>query len=110
MRFYCDGQAPTLEPDWRARQSEVAAVEDDGDRATAQAALDAERLAVASHLARNGNGPRVLLAGGSHAAALLDGVTLDGEPDEHGGRYALDREARPLLCPECLSPVRAVES
>lgn len=119
MRFYCssDAAGPTSPIDWKARQEQVSALPPDAIEA-AQDALNAERVGTASHVVRNGNGPRTAGLSSREVAELLASarasVSASGATDEHGGAVAiLVYDALPLgmtslLCPECPAPVRAV--
>lgn len=130
MVFYCtaDGIGPLPSINWWERQAAVNAIPPDGvdadgneimtSRDSAQSALNAERVAVKSHIVAVGYGPRThdlsphmveqMLATGE--AVLVIGDTQD----EHGGGLA--SIVRPdgviigvLRCPACLAPVRAKE-
>lgn len=125
MRFYCStaGQAPADPIDWRARAEAVEAIPADGvaedgteittTRDAARTAEHEYRLGIASHVVRNGNGPRVLVGDRSVAAELPADPRdlLFGEDvDEHGGRLVYLSAELPsaLRCPECLEPLRVV--
>lgn len=123
LRFYCssDSTGPVPGIDWRARQAVVSAIPDDGvdgegtpittTRDAAQAVLDAERLAVQSHLVRNGNGPRTADISPPDLAARVGAgahLVFVGPEDEHHGHAVQLDDGTPLLCPECLSPVHAI--
>jgi len=109
MTFYCptDGAGPRPCPDWSALYRAAGPTDED------RAPVDALRVAEPGHIARNGNGPRTSTLTSRQAAqaiALL-GVALGDDADAHGGRLAyLGGDGvigRQVLCPECLSPVRA---
>lgn len=88
MTFYCtaDGAGPRDCPDWSTLSDEA-------------------RLAEPGHVARNGNPPRSL----DLPRVDLTFVDLGDSVDEFGGRLASVNGVQ-LRCPECLAPVRAVES
>lgn len=128
LRYYCpaDGAGPVAPIDWAARQAAVSAIPDDGTtdagepvtttRDAAQAVLDAERRAMASHVARNGNAPRTASLSSTQVDELLAGrrraLELVGDVDGHGGRRVVlvgGPRTEPLLCPECASPIHGLE-
>lgn len=109
MRFYCseDGQGPRERPDWTRLYVEAGP---DG-----VGAVDALREAEKGHLARSGWGPRTRTLHPLAVVPFLHDVVLEGDADSFGGKVALVRGVGALgvdrlLCPECLAPVRAVES
>lgn len=78
-------------------------------RDAAQAVLDAERAAVASHLVRNGRGLRC----GSSGAVLDASIDVErvGVADGRGGtQIRVVATGSTVTCPECASPVRWLES
>lgn len=112
MTYYCaaDGTGPTPAIDWPAMYAtacvaDAAATTDPEQPVTTAAdAVNAQRLGTASHVVRNGNPPRTYAQ-----ARPVGAVDLGDSTDEHGGRLA-SIGGEQLRCPECLAPVRAVES
>lgn len=110
---YCSaaGQTPAPWRDWRteylaAREAHPPTVDEDGNEddstyAAAKGAIDAERIAAASHLVRNGRG---VVVGGVALLPPLD-VELVGVSDGLGGHEVLSH-GLPALCPECGEAVR----
>lgn len=105
MTFYCtaDGTGPLPPRSW------IGATDEE------QEALNAERIATASHFVRNANGPRTFTESPESVALYLaNGASVDvGSPDEHGGGVASLVRADgsligALLCPECGAQARAV--
>lgn len=110
--FYCseDGTGPTPPIDWQALYAQAQATDDaattdpESPVTTATDDVNAQRVATASHLVRNGNPPRTY----TRPRPSLAHVDLADQVDEHGGRLA-SVDGEQLRCPECLAPVRAVE-
>lgn len=98
--FYCtaDEAGPQPPRDWLTETAEAQAAGE-----AALEALGAERIAIASHVVRNGRPPRTF----TNARPDLSAVDLGDSTDEHGGRLA-SVAGEQLRCPECLAPVRMV--
>lgn len=128
MNFYCtaDGVGPLPWVNWWQRQADVSAIPLDGfdaegnevttTRDVAQSALNAERLAIRSHVIANGNGPRTHALSPDEVESLVGAgkanLVIGDAQDEHGGGLA--SIVRPdgviigvLRCPVCSAPVRA---
>lgn len=107
MTFYCtaDGTGPQPPRDWTADAAAAQQADGNDESAPAMAAINAERIATVSHVVRNGRQPRTL----ADARPSLNVIDLGDSTDEHGGRLA-SVAGEQLRCPECLAPVRAVES
>jgi hypothetical protein len=111
---YCtaDGQEPALWVDWAARLGAVRAEtpptydgegnEDDSAYESARQALGAERVALTSHIVRNGRGVRIAVG-----ALLAAEVDLVGGVDAHGGAL-VEYLGEPVTCPECGERVRMI--
>lgn len=107
------GQQPAAWRDWAgeyaaARTDNAPTYDDEGNEddsafEAARSALDAQRIATASHVARNGRGVRV----GSDALLPPLEVELEGGVDELGGAL-VTFDGAPVTCPECGERVRMI--
>lgn len=116
VRFYCksNGQEPTDSIDWVSLQSQVNVIQPDSydgegspvftTKDAAQAALDAQRIAVVQHIVRNGNAPKTASKSSKQVLLRLNDIVLVGEVDEYNGKKAM-LDGEELLCPECKNEV-----